>query len=311
MCSPPSSAGSMSQLHRHRMAVDAAQHFGQPVRWASLSSARRTDVRDHFAAARHRELGQLAHRLVGALAAQQLDRLAQQCRGVRCSPLPSSTLRSNPTRPSGGVRVVAQQVVSRGWASRMRANRNSWSSTSSTSLALGAYQQCLPRDVFDGVDQVGLGRPALRHSGPQHLEGRRRRPCRRAAARAAGPWARGRRGTVRCRVSDGLAVQQLGHRSQIIGQASTAWSSRSSATSSNRRPAASACRLAERILAVTASSRTASDGAIASSSSRNRSTVADCCRRVGDVVAHQFACPVRQIRGRGSAAAGGPAGRSS
>src|ERR1700739_2998758 len=58
------------RLHRHRMTIDAAEHFGETSALSIAELGCRTDLRDNFTAARHRNLCQKLHGLLGRLTSQ-------------------------------------------------------------------------------------------------------------------------------------------------------------------------------------------------------------------------------------------------
>ena len=74
------------QLKRNGATVDTGEQFGEPGTLSVGELACGADVGDDFAPPRHREIRQFADGLVGAFAMQQLDRLAQQIRGVPARP---------------------------------------------------------------------------------------------------------------------------------------------------------------------------------------------------------------------------------
>ncbi len=180
----------------------------------------------------------------------------------------------------------------------MRLNRNSWSSTSSIWPSLSArtsrasLAMCwIPRD------QVRGRRPALRRSGLEYVE------------RGIGNLA-GQQSLDELHLGGGSAgrVGQMPGQNRLACAATSppmpdrrpAWSaasaSRSATASSNcSTTLATDSRLAARSFAVTASSKTVLDGAISSSSSRKRSTVADLLRRIGNEVAHHIACAMHGL----------------
>ena len=110
-------------------------------------------------------------------------------------------------------------MASRGCASRMRENRNNWSSTSSTCPSRSAtFQQCLPRNVFDGVDQIGVGRPALGNRRPQHIERGVADLARHQPLDQPDPGCRVFGGHREIPGDDDLAVKQFRDRCQVIGE---------------------------------------------------------------------------------------------
>ena len=110
---------------------------------------------------------------VGRLTSQQLNRLGQQC--VR-----------NPVAPAGrATEHIAQQPDSTFGRSPVFAQQDDKARLRLKDpgkpeqlvfdlvdpiLACGDFQQRLPRHVFDGVDQIRVGRPALRNGRPQQFQ---------------------------------------------------------------------------------------------------------------------------------------------
>ncbi len=174
----------------------------------------------------------------------------------------------------------------------MRLNRNSWSSTSSTWPSRSARISSASRAMCSmPYEQVGVGRPALRHSGPQQLErgvadlARQQRSTRPTLACGVVD------GSARCLVSIGSRRSSFDHRGQVVGQRRQSGVAQSAgdvvelARQRGQRLAAGGAQLGRRAGFDRCARRRHRVELVEEAVDRRRLR-----RRIGDVLAHQIAC---------------------